>query len=181
VRTAVTAALITVTVGAVCFSLQAAGLRQTPHANVVAARAATWLLSYRLVSSVVHVRDDVVRGSCYHGWLGDDHGSFLRLSNGGEVQAVEPATLISHRSFTSDALRALELGGCTHVLGPRLATDAQFDERVGLRRAVFDGRSVLALHLHELTIFVTPPSDRPVGVRLGGITSTIALERVRRA
>lgn len=180
-RTAVTAALITVTVGAVCFSLQAAGLRQTPHANAVAARAADWLLRYRLVSSVVHVRNTVVHGSCYHGWLGDDHGSFLRLSNGGEVQAVEPNTLISYRSFTSDALRALELGGCTHVLGPRLAMDAQFDPSVGLRRATLDGRPVLALHVHKLTLYVTLPSDRPVGVRLGGITSTIVLVPFRRA
>lgn len=180
-RTLATAALITVTIGAACFSLQAAGLRPTPHANTVAARAADWLLRYRLVASVVHVHDDVLHGSCYHGWIGDDRGSFLRLSNGGEVQAVEPRTLISHRSFTSSAVQALELGGCTHVLGPWLATVAQFDDRVALWRTMLDGRSVLALRLHRLTIFVTTPGDRPIGVRLGGITSTLALERVRRA
>jgi hypothetical protein len=183
VRAALVAAAVVVTLGAATLSLQAAGLRRTPPANEMAARAASWMLGYRYVVSSVRVHGKTIDGGCYHGWYEGlhkrlDRGSILVLSDGGLVRYVEPDRFQMERSFTRTPLNALELAGCTDVLGPRIAALAQFDANVRLRRAWLDGRRVNALHFRRLTLLVARKTDRPVGVILRGVKSSIQLVRL---
>jgi len=182
VRTAVTAVCCVVAVAAACTALLGAGLREPSRANVMAARAAVWLDRYRLVSSEVSLHGRLVRGTCYHGWFGERRGSVLRLSNGGFVAwEVRPAAVIEHRALVPDPLTALELGGCTDVLGPRIAWLAQFDPGVRLRAAWLDGRRVDELRFKRLDLLVSPTTAQPLGVLLHGAKSTIELERLTAA
>jgi hypothetical protein len=183
VRAALVAAAVVVTLGAATLSLQAAGLPRTPSANEMAARAANWMLGFRLVVSSLRVNGKTIGGRCYHGWYEGlhehlDRGSILLLSDGGLVRYIEPDRFQMQRSFTRTPLNALEVAGCTDVLGPRIASLAQFDANVRLRRAWLDGRRVNALHFHSLTLLVAPKTDRPVGVILRGVKSSIQLIRL---
>jgi hypothetical protein len=183
VRAALLAAAVVIACGAATLSLQAAGLRRTPRANEMAARAADWMLGYRFVVSSVHVDGKTIGGRCYHGWFEGlherlDRGSILLLSDGGLVGYAEPDRFQMRHSFTKTPLNALELAGCTDVLGPRIASLAQFDDGVRLRRAWLDGRPVNALHFHRLTLLVARKTDRPVGVIMRGVKSTIQLVRL---
>jgi len=180
VRTAAVAALIAFSVAATGFGLQAAGLRRTPHANLVAARAATVLLRYRFATSTLRLGDRVVHGRCFHGWIeGHDErparGTILVLDNGASVRTIDPNTLIAQGPRRLLPVSALELAGCTQVLGDRIATLAQFDGHVRLRRTSLLGRPALALHFQRLTLLVSAKTDRPLGVTLGGVASTIRL------
>ena len=182
-RAALVAAAVVVTLGAATLSLQAAGLQRTPRANEMAARAADWMLGYRFVVSSIHVDGRTIGGRCYHGWYEGlherlDRGSALLLSDGGLVRYIEPNRFQMRRSFTKTPLNALELAGCTDVLGPRIASLAQFDNRVRLQRAWLDGRPVNALHFHRLTLLVAGKTDRPVGVIMRGVKSSIRLVRL---
>lgn len=182
-RAALVAAAVVVSLGAATFSLEAAGLQRTPRANEMAARAAGWMLGYRLAVSSFRVDGKTVEGRCYHGWYDglhdrDDRGSILLLSDGGLISYIQPNRFQMQRSFTKAPLNALELAGCTDVLGPRIASLAQFDPTVRLRRAWLDGRRVNALHFHRLTLLVARTTDRPVGVILHGVKSTIRLVRL---
>lgn len=179
-RAALVAAAVVVTLGAATFSLQAAGLQRTPPANRMAARAADWLLGYRLTISSLRVGGRTIDGRCYHGWYDGvherlDRGSVLLLSDGGSVSYIQPNRFQMQRSFTKTPLNALELAGCTDVLGPRIASLAQFDPSVRLRHEWLDGRRVNALHFHRLTLLVARKTDRPVGVILHGVKSSIEL------
>jgi hypothetical protein len=183
VRAALVAAVVVVTLGAATLSLQAAGLRRTPPANEMAARAATWMLGYRFVVSSLHVGGKTIGGRCYHGWYDGlherlDRGSLLLLSDGGLVRYIEPDRFQMQGSFTRTPLNALELAGCTDVLGPRIASLAQFDNQVHLRAAWLDGRRVNALHFHHLTLLVVRKTDRPVGLIMRGVKSSIRLVRL---
>src|SRR5262249_61955994 len=180
VRAALVAAAVVVPLGAATFSLQAAGLQRTPPANQMAARAATWMLGYRLTLSSLRVDGRTIDGRCYHGWYDGlherlDRGSVLLLSDGGFVSYIEPNRFQMEKSFTKTPLNALELAGCTDVLGPRIASLAQFDPNVPLRHQWLDGHRVNALHFHRLTLLVARKTDRPVGVILRGIKSRIRL------
>lgn len=182
-RTAAVAALVVVVVAGSAFSLQAAGLRSTPPASTIAARAARWLLGYRYVTSAIEVRGRTLDGRCYHGWFVGrrgrvQRGTLLLLSNGGFVRAAGSKRLLAVRSFTTAPMNALEVAGCTHVLGPRIASLAQFDPSIRLARAWLGGRRVNALHFYHLILLVAPKTSRPVGVLLHGIKSRIQLERV---
>ena len=179
-RAALIAAAVVVALGAATFSLQAAGLQRTAPANRMAARAARWMLDYRLAVSSLRVDGRTIDGRCYHGWYEGlneqlDRGSVLLLSDGGLVSYIAPNRFQMQRSFTRTPLNALELAGCTDVLGPRIASLAQFDANVRLRRAWLDGRRVNALHFHRLTLLVARRTDRPVGVILRGFKSSIRL------
>jgi hypothetical protein len=183
VRAALVAATVVAVLGAATFSLQAAGLRHAPQANEMAARAARWMLGYRLAVSSIRVDGRMLAGRCYHGWYEGRHerlerGSVLLLSDGGLVSYIEPNRFQMDRSFTRTPLNALELAGCTHVLGPRIASLAQFDPNVRLRHEWLDGRRVNALHFHHLTLLVARKTDRPVGVIMHGVKSSIRLVRL---
>jgi hypothetical protein len=183
VRTAAVAALVVVVVAGSAFSLQAAGLRSAPPASMIAARASRWLLGYRYVTSSIEVHGRTLDGRCYHGWFAggrgrERRGTVLLLSNGGFVRATGSKHLVALRSFTAAPMNALEVAGCTHVLGPRLASLAQFDPHIRLAHAWLGGRRVDALHFYHLILLVAPKSSRPVGVLLHGIKSRIQLERM---
>ena len=165
------------------FGLQAAGLRRTPQANVVASRAATWMLRYRFVTSTFHLGNRVVHGRCFHGWIEGRHerparGTILVLDNGASVRAIDPSTLLARGPSRLLPVSALELAGCTQVLGDRIAALAQFDNHVRLHRTSILGQPVFALHFKRLTLFVSAKTDRPLGVTLGDVASTIRLSRV---
>jgi hypothetical protein len=182
-RTAAVAALITVAVAATGFSLQAAGLRRTPEANLVAARAATLMLGYRFATSTLRVGTRTVHGRCFHGWFEGRHeqparGTILVLDNGGAVRAIDPRLLLWHGLGRLLPLPTLELAGCTKILGTRIAALAQFAPHVRLARTSLLGRPILALRFRRLTLLVSPKTDRPVGVTLDGATSSIRLAPV---
>src|SRR5581483_8904321 len=143
------------------------------RANVMAARAAVWLDRYRLVSSEVSLHGRLVHGTCFHGWFGERRGSVLPLSNAGFVAwEVCPVAIVEHRAFVQDALTARELGGCTNVLGPRIARLAQFDPDVRLGSAWLDGRRVDELRFRHLDLLVSPTTSQPLGVLMHGVKST---------
>jgi hypothetical protein len=183
VRTTAVAALIAVAVGATGFTLQAAGLRRTPQVNLAAAHAATWLLRHRFATSTLHLNGRTIHGRCFHGWFEGrrDHparGTILVFDNGASVRAIDPSALLSEGPRLLPPSAALELAGCTQVLGPRVAALAQFDDHVRLRRMSRFGRRVFALGFDRLTLLVSPKTDRPLGVTLGDATSRIRLVQV---
>lgn len=165
------------------FGLQAAGLRRTPQANVLAARAATVLLRYRFATSTLRLGHRLVHGRCLHGWIEGRHehrarGTILVLDDGASVRALDPSTLLSRgpRRLVPDS--ALVLAGCTQILGDRIASLAQFDGHIRLGRTTLLGQPALALHFQRLTLLVSAKTDRPLGVTLGGVASTIRLAPV---
>ena len=165
------------------FGLQAAGLRRTPQANVVAARPAAWMLRYRFATSTLHIGDRLVRGWCFHGWIEGRHerparGTILVLDNGASVRAIDPSTLLAQGPRRLLPISALELAGCTQVLGNRIAALAQFDNHVHLHRTSILGQPVFALRFQRLTLLVSAKTDRPLGVTLGGVASTIRLSAI---
>jgi hypothetical protein len=185
VRTAIVAVLVVLGVAASAFSLEAAGLRPAPPANSIAADAGRWLLRYRYVASSIDVHGRVLHGRCYHGWFAgrtgrSQRGTLLLLSNGGFVRAGMSKQIVAHRSFTDAPMNALEVAGCTHILGPRVATLAQFDPNVRIAPAWLDGHRVNAIRFYHLILLVAPKTNRPVGVLLHGVKSRIELERISR-
>jgi hypothetical protein len=190
VRTAAVAALTVAVVGATCFSLQAAGLRSAPEANSVAARAATWMLRYRLATSTFRVGNRTVHGRCFYGWFEGRHdqpvrGTILVLDNGASIRLIEPKTLLAQGRYGLVPRTELDLAGCTHVLGDQIAGLAEFDGGLRLQKTLLDGQHALAIRFRHLTLLVSPKTDRPLGVSLARSTSSIRLApitaRVERA
>jgi hypothetical protein len=170
-----------VAVGAAGYSLQAAGLRRAPQANVVASHAATWLLRYRFAASTLHLDNRTMHGQCFNGRIEGRRdrparGTVLILDNGTSVRAFNPNTLLSQGPRALPAFSALELAGCTQVLGTRIASLAQFDNHLRLRRLA--GRHAFALDFQQLTLVISAKADRPLGVTLGDAVSSIRLSRV---
>jgi hypothetical protein len=184
VRTAAVAALVTVAVGVAGYGLQAVGLRRTPQANAVAANAATWLLRYRFATSTLRLDGRTMRGRCFHGWIEGrgEHparGTILVLDNGTSVRAINPSTILSLGPRTLPAVSALDLAGCTQVLGSRIAALAQFDNHLRIRKTSLLGRPAFALEFQRLTLLVsTAKGNRPLGVTLGDAASRIRLSQV---
>jgi hypothetical protein len=150
----------------------------------MAARAAAWLLGYRYDTSLIDVRGKTIAGRCYHGWFvsrsgrRDERGTLLLLSDGGSVRELHANRTVAHGSFTASAIGALEVAGCTEVLGPRLAALAEFGSDIRATRAWLAGRRVVGLHARHLLILVAPRTDEPVGVLLHGIKSRLHLRRL---
>jgi hypothetical protein len=172
--------MMAVAVAAAGFGVQAAGLRRAPRANVVAARAADWLLRYRSSTSTFRLGGRTVHGLCRHGWFEGAHerfarGTLLVFDNGASVRALPPRTLLRHGLPRLRSITALDLAGCTHVLGPRIATLAQFDNDVELSRALVRGQPAFALRFERMTLLVSARTGRPLGVRLDGVASRIQL------
>jgi hypothetical protein len=175
VRTAAIAGLVAASIVAAGWSLQSVGLPQAARGNETAVRAAEWLMRFRLTSSSLRIGGHVLRARCYHGWFEgrngrDQEGTLLEFNNGYTVRDVRPLR-------RTTALSALELAGCTDVLGPRVASYA-IANTVLTRRTQISDRPALAIRLHRLTVFVAPRTDRPLGVQLGGLRSTIRLVRM---
>jgi hypothetical protein len=182
VRTVAITGLVAAAILAGGWSLEAAGLPAAARGNVDAVKAAEWLTRFRLTSSSLNVHGRPIRGRCYHGWFHApggrrEHGSLLSLSDGASVRDLVQHALVTTGSLTLRPLAALELAGCTEVLGPRVASFAVANT-VRMGHAFLGGHSVLTLRLRRLTLLVASGSDRPLGVVLAGIRSTIHLTRM---
>ena len=178
-RTIGLAAAVAVVVAGIGLSLQTGVLPGATPGRVAAVRAVRWLERFRYAASTLELGGHHVRGRCYHGWFGGGgerslHGTELVLGDGLSVQALENH-LVTRGAQTLPPLNALELAGCTTILGSRLATLAVDAPAVTVERARFDGAPVLALHAERLTVLVSPRSDLPVGVELHGVRSSIRL------
>ncbi len=184
-RTIGLATAVAVVVAGIGLSLQTGVLPGAAPGRLAAVRAVRWLERYRYAASTLRLDGHQVRGRCFHGWFGGGgdrslHGTELELADGLSVQALENQ-LVTRGTTTLAPLNALELAGCTRILGSRLATLAVDAPTVTMRRARFDGTRVLALHAERLTILVAPRSDRPLGVELHGVQSSIRLLPITRA
>jgi hypothetical protein len=180
VRTAAVAAFSVLVVAATGFSLQAAGLRRIPRANVVAARAATLLLDYRFATSTLHLGDRIVHGRCFHGWYEASNerparGTLLVLDNGSSVQTIDSRPVRAQDIANLLPESTLELAGCTKILGDRVAALAQFDDHIRLAATEVFGRPALAVRFERLTLLVSPKTDRPLGVSFSNALSSIRL------
>lgn len=183
-RAVAVASLVATVVVAAGWTLQAVGLPAAHRGNIAAAGAAEWLLRHRFTESTVTFRGRVVHGRCFHGWF-DDHehrrrGTLLLLDTGASITAVGQHELAVGGLRPLAPLAALELAGCTNVLGPRLASLAVSDADVGVGRASASGRPVLVLHLDRLTLLVNPRSKQPLGIELAGARSSIQVSRLTR-
>src|SRR5439155_24226695 len=175
VRATGIAGLVTAAVLGAGWSLQVAGLPRPAAGDVAAATAASWLVRYRLATSTVRLGGRPVHGRCYHGWFDgrrglDRLGTLLRLDDGSVVRDVRPRSLTGTTPATLSPLAALELSGCTDVLGPRVASFA-IANTVRIREVSVGGKRELALRLRKLTLLVAMKTDRPLGVVLNGIRS----------
>ena len=182
-RTAAVAALTVAAVGVTGFSLQAAGLRSAPAANSAAARAATWMLRYRLAASTFQVGSRTVHGLCFHGWFEGlherpAHGTILVLDNGASIRLIEQKTLLAQGRYGLLPRAALSLAGCTRVLGDEIAGLAEFGSGLRLQTTLLHGQRALAIRFKRMTLLVSPKTDRPLGVSLAKGASTIRLSQV---
>ena len=174
-RTVAIAGLVAAAIVGAGWGLQSFGLPQAARGNEAAVRAAVWFMRFRLTSSSVQIGGHVLHARCYHGWFDgghgrDQHGTLLELSNQLAVRDVR-------RHPGATALSVLELAGCTDVLGPRVASYAIANTVPLLHTRVSD-HAALAIRLHRLTVFVAPGTDRPLGVQLGRLRSTIHLTQM---
>lgn len=178
-RTVAIAGLVAAAIVGGGFGLQSVGLPQAARGNEAAVRAADWFLRFRLASSSVRVDGHVLHARCYHGWFDSGHG---RDQQGTVLEFRNEPALRDPRRHPSAAvsLSALELAGCTDVLGPRVASYA-IANTVPLLRTEVSDRPALAIRLHRLTVFVAPGTDRPLGIQLGRLRSTIRLTRMTAA
>jgi len=152
------------------FGLERIGLPRAGKGNEAAAKAAEWLLRYRLTSSSFDAGGRVLRGHCLHGWFDgpngrDEHGTELVL--GGLTADGRNGLAVAARGPT---LAVLELAGCPDVLGPKVASYAIAGT---VSRALVG--NVLALGLGRMRLLVAAHSDRPLGVALGDVRSTLRL------
>jgi hypothetical protein len=175
VRTVAIAGLVAAAIVGGGWGLQSIGLPQAARGNEAAVRAAEWFMRFRLASSSVRIEGHVLQARCYHGWFDGGHGrdqqgTLLEFRNRLAVRDLR-----RHPSAVS--LSALELAGCTGVLGPRVASYAVANTVPLLHTQVSD-RPALAIRLHRLTVFVAPGTDRPLGIQLGKLRSTIRLTRM---
>jgi hypothetical protein len=184
VRAVVVAGLVATVVVAAGWTLQTVGLPRAGRGNIAAARASEWLLRYRFTESTLTLRGRVERGRCFHGWFNDHghwkRGTLLVLDSGASIAAVGRHDLAVDGAWSLAPLAALELAGCTNVLGPRLASLAVSDDDVHVGRSSASGRPVLTLHLDRMTLLVNPRTKRPLGLELAGARSTIQVSRLTR-
>jgi hypothetical protein len=175
VRTVAIAGLVAAAIVGGGWGLQSVGLPQAARGNEAAVRAAEWFMRFRLTSSSVRIEGHVLQARCYHGWFDGGHGhdqqgTLLEFRNQLAVRDLR-------RHPIAVSLSALELAGCTDVLGPRVASYA-IANTVPLLHTHLSDRPALAIRMHRLTVFVAPGTDRPLGIQLGRVRSTIRLTRM---
>jgi hypothetical protein len=152
VRTEAIAGLVAAAIVGGGWGLQSFGLPQAARGNEAAVRAAVWFMRYRLTSSSLRVGGHVLHAWCYHSWFDGGHGrdqqgTLLEFSNQLAVRDLR-------RHPGATPLSALELAGCTDVLGPRVASYA-IANMVPLLHTEVSDRPEFATRLHRLTVFVT--------------------------
>jgi hypothetical protein len=178
------------------WALQAAALPPPKPAARVAADASVWFHHYRLAVDVFHFDKRRVEGACVRGWLQARNGSrirgsllsfeagpILRVSGKRHVSLVAPGR--RHR-FPPGLLAAD--AGCSRMLARTVAAVAQGAGRLTMERAYAANQPAIALELQRsrevrLTLFVSPPTERPLVafVDLDGqtIAARIYLQPVR--
>jgi hypothetical protein len=175
VRTVAIAGLVAAAIVGAGWGLQSVGLPQAARGNEAAVRAAAWFMRFRLTSSSVRIDGHVLHARCYHGWFDGGHGRDQQgtlLEFGNQLAVRDP-----RRHPSAVSLSALELAGCTDILGPRVASYA-IANTVPLLHTQVSDRPALAIRLHRLTVFVAPGTDRPLGIQLGRLRSMIRLTRM---
>jgi hypothetical protein len=175
VRTVAIAGLVAAAIVGAGWGLQSVGLPQAARGNEAAVRAAVWFTRFRLTSSSVRIEGHVLHARCYHGWFDGGHGrdqqgTLLEFRNQLAVRDLR-------RHPSAMSLSALELAGCTDVVGPRVASYA-IANTVSLLHTQVSDRPALAIRLRRLTVFVAPGTDRPLGIQLGRLRSTIRLTQM---
>lgn len=159
------------------WALQTATLPPPQPGNAAGARAVAWLLRHRLVESTLLVGGRVVHGRCLQTWLPGRHGSvrgaLLQLDDGVTVLDAPGRTLDSEPWEPRWLAAAqLVLGGCSRILGSRIAQLVQHHPGVRVARVFAAGRPALALHVPmpgtRLTVFLAARTDRPVALRATG-------------
>jgi hypothetical protein len=175
VRTVAIAGLVAAAIVGGGWGLQSFGLPQAARGNEAAVRAAVWFMRYRLTSSSLRIGGHVLHARCYHGWFDGEHG---REQQGTLLESSDQLVVRDlRRGPSATSLSALELAGCTDVLGARVASYA-IANTVPLLHTQVSDRPAFAIRLHRLTVFVAPGTDRPLGVQLGRLRSTIRLTRM---
>jgi hypothetical protein len=175
------------------WALQAALLPPPERGDVVAARAVSWLVAYRLVESTFRIGDaPPVHGRCLQfpllGGLAG-RGLILRLDNGLSVIESGPHELRVEGATRSEPrglpITQLELAGCPPVLVSRIAGLVQSHSSVHVERSFVAGRPALALRvpttLNRIVIYLAPKTYRPIGVSVtSGRFSGLARIRLTR-
>ncbi len=159
------------------WALQVAALPPPQPGNVAGARAVAWLLRHRLVESTLLVGGRVLHGRCLEMWLPGRHhsvrGALLRLDNGVTIRYAPGRRLDAEpREPRWLAATQLMLGGCSRILGSRIARLVQHHPGVRVARSFVAGRPALALGVPmpgtRLTLFLAARTDRPVALRATG-------------
>jgi hypothetical protein len=179
------------------WALQATALPPPKAAARVAADASVWFHGYRLAVDVFHFDHRRVEGACVRGWLQQQNGSNIRASllsyEAGPIlrvagkRHVSVVAARSRRPFPPGLLAAD--AGCSRMLGRTIAAAAQGAGHLTMERAYAANQPAIALELRRgkeerLTLFVSPPTERPLVaiVDLDGLTiaARIYLQRVSR-
>lgn len=172
-------AVVVVATLAAAAALLVVALPRPGRGDLAVVQAARVLGRYRYVTSDISLGRRTVDAWCYHGWFrvpgrGVVHGTLVRVGRRGWVRFLPPRGLRAGGGVSLPPLDALELAGCPSELAPRLAAYA-LSHSVGARTLRLDGRSVLALRVHRLTLLVLRRTGVPVGVELDGRRSAIQL------
>ena len=175
------AAAVAAAVAGIGLTLQTSGLPTAAPGRVDVVNAVRWLERYRYAASTFELGGRRVHGRCLHGWFAAgrrlSRGTDLLLGDGLSVEAVSNR-LVVHGHRALPPLSALELAGCTRILGPRLASLAVDAPAVTVGSARVGDKPALALHAGRLTLFVARHTDRPLGVEVHGLHSSIDLVRL---
>jgi hypothetical protein len=150
------------------WGLQASALPGPERGDFAALRAMTKLERYRFVESSIRVDGaPAVSGRCLEGWY-PTRGSLLRLSDGAGIVDLGRFGLSIDSGRRDDTVADLLLGGCSHVLAPRIESLIQNGAPTGAERAWF-GRPALAVrirlrHAQSITLYLAPKTDSVLGL-----------------
>ncbi len=147
---------------------------------MVAARAVSWLVDYRLVESTFRIGDGPpVHGRCLQFPLRDggvDRGVILRLDNGISVIELRPQQLWVDGAPGGEPrglpITQLELAGCSPILVSQIGRLIQSRSSVRVDRSFAAGRPALALRvptsLNRIVVYLAPETYRPIAVTVTG-------------
>ena len=180
VRASGVAALVAAILVGAGFTVQAVGLPAPPRRDVLAARAAEWILRYRYITSRLSIDGRIVQGRCFHGWFGEPRrrGTLLLLGRRAAVAAIPHRPYVVYGPVGAQPADLLTAAGCTRVLGPHLANAAVAGD-IHARHVEFHERLVLALSFGKTSVLVAPRQAYPVGVEVADISSEIHLAPLR--
>lgn len=177
--TAVVASAVGLATLAGAWAVQAASLPPPERSDVVAARAVSWLVDYRLVESRFRIGNGpLVDGRCLQFALRDsvvNRGFILRLDDGVSLVELRPHQFWVEGTRTEPRglpLTQLELAGCSPVLVTRIGRLIQSRAGVRVERSFAAGRPALALRVPTpsglMVVYLAPRTYRPIAVSVTG-------------